>query len=224
MRPPLTVEQVLSWADAHRARTGEWPSARPEPVAGAPGENWKAIDRALGAGHRGLPGGDSLAQLLARERGAAAGRRLPPLTEAKILAWARAHRRRTGRWPTQHSGAVAGAPGETWKRIDTTLRNGTRGLAGGDSLARLLARRLGVRNRTSAPRLTAERILDWADAHFRRTGRWPGAHSGPVREAPGETWRSLNQALVVGRRGLPGGDSLARLLERCRGVPRWHKA
>jgi hypothetical protein len=40
-------------------------------------------------------------------------RRLPPLTDELILAWAGAHKARTGRWPTAASGPVAGAPGET---------------------------------------------------------------------------------------------------------------
>jgi hypothetical protein len=26
--PPLTVAEVLTWADAHRASTGDWPNAR----------------------------------------------------------------------------------------------------------------------------------------------------------------------------------------------------
>jgi hypothetical protein len=40
----------------------------------------------------GLPGGSSLARLLARERGVRNRCGLPPLTEAAILRWARAHR------------------------------------------------------------------------------------------------------------------------------------
>jgi hypothetical protein len=35
-----------------------------------------------------------------------------------------------------------------------------------------------------------------------------------VREAPGLTWHAINLALYKGLRGLPGGDSLARLLVR----------
>jgi hypothetical protein len=35
------------------------------PVAGAPGETWRAIDEALRRGHRGLPGDSSLSWLLA---------------------------------------------------------------------------------------------------------------------------------------------------------------
>jgi hypothetical protein len=130
----------------------------------------------------------------------------PPLTVAQVLAWARAHRRLTGRWPTQHSGEVFGAPGETWKRLDTALRQGSRGLPGGTSLALLLADEAGVRNRASAPPLTAEGILGWADAHFHRTGRWPGAHSGPVAGAPGGV-----EFPQPGAHGRPAGTARGRL-------------
>src|SRR5262249_46304763 len=47
---------------------------------------------------------------------------------------------------------------------------------------------------------------------------WPGAACGAVRDAPGETWAAIDQALGHGRRGLAGRDSLARLLGRCRGA------
>jgi hypothetical protein len=36
----------------------------------------------------------------------------------------------------------------------------------------------------------------------------------PVAEVPGETWKAISAALRSGGRGLPGGDSLARLLRR----------
>jgi hypothetical protein len=65
-KPPLSVEQILAWADAHRARTGRWPTRNSGAVREAPGENWSAVGWALWAGHRGLPGGDSLARLLRR--------------------------------------------------------------------------------------------------------------------------------------------------------------
>src|SRR5206468_3093893 len=39
--------------------------------------------------------------------------------------------------------------------------------------------------------------------------------SGPVAGRAGLTWGTVNSALWDGRRGLPGGDSLARLLRRC---------
>jgi hypothetical protein len=69
-------------------------------------------------------------------------------------------------------------------------------------------------SRRHRPALTVEQILAWADAHHARTGRWPGAHSGPIADAPGETWGKIEGALYDGYRGLPGGDSLAKLLLR----------
>jgi predicted transcriptional regulator len=65
--------------------------------------------------------------------------------------------------------------------------------------------------------LTVPEILAWADAHHQRTGRWPSQTSGPVVGAPGLTWETINKALLLGRHGLPGGDSLARFLRRERG-------
>jgi hypothetical protein len=73
---PLTVEQILVWADAHRVRTGERPTAASGPVMDAPGERWRAIEAALWFGNRGLPGRDSLARLLDRHRRAWEHRRL----------------------------------------------------------------------------------------------------------------------------------------------------
>jgi hypothetical protein len=67
--------------------------------------------------------------------------------------------------------------------------------------------------------LTVEQILRWADSHHLRTGQWPKIDSGPVAERPAELWRKIDNALRLGLRGLPGGLSLPRLLERERGVP-----
>jgi hypothetical protein len=60
--PPLLEERLLSWADAFYQRSGKWPNTDSGPIAEAP------ADSALRAGIRGLPGGSSLFQLLARER------------------------------------------------------------------------------------------------------------------------------------------------------------
>jgi hypothetical protein len=146
-------------------------------------------------------------------------RRHSPLTVAQILAWADRHRRRTLRWPRRDSGPVAGAPGAAWVNVHQALLRDLRGLPGGSSLSRLLAERGGKPPRARAnplkPRagpLTVGQILRWAERHFRSTGRWLSAASGAVTDAPGEHGRALDSALRHGFRGLPGGDSLARLL------------
>jgi hypothetical protein len=112
-QPRLSEEQVAAWAQAHRARTGRWPNVSSGLVEGAPGEAWSAVCAALRQGLRGLPR-DTLPRLLARRFGARNQGDLPRLSERLILRWADAHRAAHGRWPVAGSGAVDGAPGETW--------------------------------------------------------------------------------------------------------------
>jgi hypothetical protein len=213
MLPRLTIEQILAWADAHHQRTSEWPIRSSGSIEEAAGETWAVVNGALVDGHRELPGGSSLAQLLAEHRGVRNCRDLPRLSPEQILAWADACHQRTGEWPTKQSGIVTGAPDERWDLLDVALRQGLRGLPAGLSLARLLARERGTRNRKALPPFTEAQIVAWAEAHRSRTGRWPRGDSGPIAEAPGETWTAVAVALSQGRRGLPGGSSLARLLK-----------
>ncbi len=170
-RPVLTVEQILAWADAHRETTGEWPIEDSGAVCSAPDENWNAISGALLRGGRGLPGGSSLARLLAEHRGARNPQDLPVLTSEQILVWADAHREATGRWPSSLSGPVADGSAETWSRVNMALWHGLRGLPGGSSLARFLSTHRPVRPR----RLSLEKIHTWARATARRpaAGRMP---------------------------------------------------
>jgi hypothetical protein len=219
--PQLSVEQILAWADAYFAAHGRWPGFKSGVVEAAPDETWSGIDRALWIGRRGLPGGTTLVRLLIEHGSRRPSSRTAGLTEEQILAWADAHRTATGRWPNSDSGAVAGTHSETWARVNNALQRGIRGLAGGTSLARLLAEHRGVGNHLTQPKLTEEQILAWADAHHAAHGQWPKATSGPVAAAPGETWSCLNAALWFGHRGLPGdGHSLAQLLAAHRLVQR----
>jgi hypothetical protein len=212
----LTCRQILGWADQHRRRTGAWPRLTSGPIPGTE-ENWLAVNVALQQGHRGLPGNSSLARLLASHRGVRNRGNLPPLSEAQILAWADAHCARAGHWPIMTSGLIPRAGGEKWLAVDAALRHGCRGLPEGSSLAQLLAERRQVRNCQALPALRIDQILAWADAHYQRTARWPLMGSGSIAEAAGETWLAVDAALRTGRRGLPGGSSLARLLETERG-------
>src|SRR5205085_3010793 len=113
----------------------------------------------------------------------------------------------TGQWPRADSGVIAEADFDTWSAVNQALRVGVRGLPGGSSLARLLEEQRGVRNRKHLAPLTVRRILQWAEAHYRRSGRWPNSQSGSIPEAPGETWRRVDGALRNGARGHRGGSS-----------------
>ncbi|HLJ97231.1 MAG TPA: hypothetical protein VKU02_28990 [Gemmataceae bacterium] len=215
--PPLSEKQILRWADEHHKRTGSWPKDHSGLIPGSGREKWSSIDSALRAGSRGLPGRSSLAKLLAAHRGVRNHKQLPPLTEAQILAWADDFHARTGIWPTSHSGPILRAPGETWTGVEMALRNGLRGMVGNSSLALLLAQGRGVRNVWGRPKLSIKQILAWADAFHARMGSWPNVESGPISEAPGETWAAVNHALKRGSRGLPASSSLAEVLASQRG-------
>ena len=197
-------------------RTGRWPARWSGPVIGIGGETWYGIDSALKSGRRGLPGGSSLA-VLAGHRGLRNPADVPRLSVRQVLEWVEEPRERTGRWPTTTSGPIHSAPGETWLAVDRSLRVGSRGLRGGSSLSRLLAEKRGVRNHRDLPRLTVRTVLAWADRHFARNGRWPVVKAGAVEGVLGQTWSAVDAALTLGLQGLPGGDSLARLLARHRG-------
>jgi hypothetical protein len=137
------------------------------------------------------------------------------LTITAILDWADAHKARTGAWPRLTDSKTELAHGYTWRIIDSALRHGQHGLAGGDSLARLLRRTRGVRSHQSRrAQLTEEKILRWARVHRERTGVWPRQSDGAVDGVPGETWSALDRALNGGYRDLAGGTSLRILLAR----------
>lgn len=212
--PQLSIQQILAWADTLHRRTGKWPRTTDGKVWGAPGEKWRNINMALRQGSRGLPRGSSLARLLAEHRGVRNRKGLPWLTVHQILTWADAHQRRTGKWPTRHSGPINEAPGETWLGVQSALDHGARGLPGGSSLARLLAKYRRVRNRKNLRNLTYTQVVTWAKAYLARLQRWPTYNAGPLVEEPGETWAGVDAALRDGYRGFPGGSSLYRLLKR----------
>jgi hypothetical protein len=146
--PPLSEEQILVWADAYHARTGRWPRQEngAEAIPGSRDETWLNVENALKGGWRGMPGGSSLAQLLADRRGVRNVGKLPRLAVKQILAWADAHHQRFGRWPEcRGPEQVIEDTDERWANIDQALRKGLRGLPGGSSLSRLLSRHRGVR-------------------------------------------------------------------------------
>jgi hypothetical protein len=61
--------------------------------------------------------------------------------------------------------------------------------------------------------LTCEFILCRISEHVNRNGSFPCVMSGDVLGGfPGDTWSGYNMALTAGRRGLPGGSSLAKLM------------
>ena len=207
-KPALTDELILEWADAYKVRTGKWPGINSGEVTDAAGETWSGLNQSLHKGLRGFPGGSSLAILLGHARGVPNPKSMSPLTENKIIRWARNHYKINGVWPTVASGDIQDRPGENWRSIDRCLRRGLRKLAGGSSLPILLKIRLDLPLWRKRRPLTEAQIWTWAKSQFRKTGEWPTPQSGSVLVEPTERWRNIDLALTLGRRGLPGGSSL----------------
>lgn len=220
-KPGLTVSQVLVWADDFHRRTGHWPNRSSGRIP-LKNETWSAINQALNKGCRGFLAGSSLAKLLCLHRGVRNRSNLPDLKEREIVQWAKVHFQRTGEWPTLNSGGIHGLPGDTWYAVNAALFKGSRGLPGGSSLARLLARRGLKRHPDHPPVLTVKQILKWADDFHARHGKWPMINSGPVDASPKDNWKGINASLRDGKRGLTGASSLANLLLLHRGVRNLH--
>jgi hypothetical protein len=110
---PYTPRQILGWIDDWHERTGSWPKRDSGVIPGSLGETWNKVSTALRVGLRGLPGGSSLARFLEERRGVRNEKHLPPYTVAGIVGWARHHHRVHGRWPTEQSGPILAAAGET---------------------------------------------------------------------------------------------------------------
>jgi len=139
-----------------------------------------------------------------------------PLAREQILAWADAHFRRTGKWPTKGSGRIPGTR-ETWYKIDTALSFGFRGHPGGTKLTDLLAAERGVRHRNKPPALNQTTIRSWIETWHARTGEWPNCRSGAIPESGGETWAAVANAFTRGNRGLAPGLTLERFVVGVRG-------
>lgn len=215
---PLTIHQILIWADDYRARHGTWPRANCGRIPSTDGTTWCAVDSALRTGGRGLRLRSSLSKLLAARRNVRHRRALPRLKLGLILTWGDAYFKAHGRWPDAASGPIPDSGGESWRTVADALERGERGLAKKTTLAQLFAQHRGRRNHMALAPLRIDEILGWADRHSRKTGRWPKHNSGPVTAAAGETWSAVNMALAQGLRGLPGGSSLIQLLIQHRGL------
>jgi hypothetical protein len=218
-RPDLTVEQILTWCDAFRDRVGHWPTPA-DRGRGLPDTTWCpghvpeerspwSVPRLL-AGPTAVPTPGAAASPLP----------LPTHPDADPLGGGRASRPHRG---LAHSGFRPDhrrAPGVVVEGESRAAR-GASGLARRQLAAPTAPGSTGVRTIAALPRLQSQEILFWAEAHHDRTRAWPTRMSGPIPEAPGENWHAVDSALKSGGRGLPGGDSLSRLLDRrCRTPPR----
>ncbi len=214
-RPPLTVEQILKWADRHKAQTGKWPRYHSGKIDGTD-LTWMAVGYSILYAKPNLPHGLTLPLLLQKYRGVHNRRLQPALTITRILRWADDFRRATGTWPIATSGRISGTT-DSWNSIDSALRTARRGISRKTSLARLLFRYRGVENIADKAPLKTKEILKWAKSFHRKYGRWPSVKAKPVRGQK-SSWASIDHCMRSGLRGCQPGGSLASFLESHVGV------
>lgn len=221
---PLSEDYIAEKAAAFCSRNGSYPkcTSRSIVIDGHPGDTWKCYDKALRRGGRGLPGGSSLPKLLKDRFGERNISNLHSLDESFVVDRVAEYFQANGKYPRfdDRSQVLNGHPGDTWKRYDSALRNGRRGLPGGSSVADLLERHFGVCNPMNMPELDERFIVDRLIQHKSEFGSLPIAKSNTqvLGGYPCDTWKGYNSALVLGCRGLPGGSSLSKLMQTQFGV------
>jgi hypothetical protein len=139
---------------------------------------------------------------------------LPRLSEDKIFKHILSWKKETKEFPSSKSKEMVPGTVDSWRSFDVALVHGLRGLSGGSSLVKLMEK-AGRKNIGNQPRLSEDTIVRLARAWKRsHEGRRPGRHTSGTIPGTGDGWMSMENALVKGLRGLPGGSSLAKLLDK----------
>jgi hypothetical protein len=140
-RSPFKIKEIITWGNAHYVRHGAWPTKRSGAIPDSGGLTWLIVSESLRQRKRIPEDCRKLEGLFARRRLNRAVRRPADLTIAQILNWADDHFAAKGRWPSARSRGLHGPhnlPRLSWRIIDDALRQGLRGLPGGQSLDQVL--------------------------------------------------------------------------------------
>jgi hypothetical protein len=148
------------------------------------------------------------------------------LSTPMIIDWIRQYLACHGKKPKQTSGVIEFAGSEykniTWSAINAVLWKGGRGLPGGSSLAQLVEKEFGIKNRANIPLLTENKICEWIQQFIDKYKRKPIIADGVIEfaldEYAGETWGKINDSLMNGMRGMPKGSSLTKIIEKQFGI------
>ena len=206
---------MLAWADAHHARTGRWPTV-------SSGKVYERTARELATdrqrAHARIP---RVPRRLVAATAVIRGSAEPNLVDnARGSQFARSSNGQTTTMFATGPGRTAARAlfraqvGVTWATVNKSLRKSEWLPREQRRLDRLLAKR-----RMPSRRSTADGSDDRSDSEM---GRHLLRRQGPMaeqrslvalRNAPGLSWRIIDDALRHGLRGLPGGMSLAQVLE-----------
>ena len=138
-----------------------------------------------------------------------ASKYLGSLTNEKVAKAIKLFHSENGFYPTPSSGEASKYFGDqtSWMAIDAALKKGFRGLPGGSTLVKEVAK--------SSVKISfsTQLIADAMEAYHKEHGKHPVQGSGDASKYFGfkTTWAAVNESLRCGYRGLPGGSSLAML-------------
>ncbi len=224
----LSEDLIFSWITQFMTKHGRKPSPKKDGVIefateAYQGETWVSISAALRNGGRGLSGGTSLSSFIENRLAVKKQKcNSVSLSEDLICFWIKQFIVKYGKKPTQQSGIIEFADGayegDSWLCVSAALRNGGRGLPKGSSLSQLIEKRFGLKRQEYGPRLTEESILDLIKKYIAKYDRKPNCKTGLVEGHENLTWSALNRRLEIGDKTLPGGSSLAKLIEKELGI------
>jgi hypothetical protein len=204
---PVTISKILEVADVWYERYESWPKKSSGLISSQENLTWNTINNQLKRTEIG-----SLVNLLFLERDVRHHLKRNKLTIYQIIEWAKDHFEKTNEWPTYKSGKVLAEPSEKWSSIRSNLVHGGRGLPKGLSIEKVLFDELGVIGVRSGKQLTEQRVHSLALMHYEKIGSYPTESSDWILEGK-DSWPAISFALNYGFRGLPGGSSLAKLLQ-----------
>jgi len=207
--PLMLLDEILNHADLWFKEYKKWPKKGSGPVGKDTELTWNDVNNQC----KRREHNSSLANLLLEKRQVRHHLAEKNLSIELIILWAEHHHQETNSWPTYKSGAVLAEPSENWSAIRSNLVAGGRGLPSGLSIEKVLFNELGIVGVRAGKNLTEDLIIKLAKAHFISNDVYPNENSEWVLGGK-DSWAAISAALRDGLRGLPGGASLAQLLDK----------
>jgi hypothetical protein len=196
----MLIAAIIKYRDANGGRNPSVMSGDATPHFGSK-MTWAAVNQRLEKGWPGFSGGSSLAKFLV-EHGFGRGLTVE-IVKAAIVKYRNAN---GGRNPTVTSGDATPYVGNTvtWRGVNSSLREGCRGLPGGSSLARFLVEHGFDEDK---PDITDAELETACRAFHTEHGTYPKVDSGDCSRYFGwaegtDTWRNVNACIRNGIRGL----------------------
>jgi len=208
----LSSETIVEWIKLFHDKYGEYPKFNDSRRIPEMDLSWCAIDASLKRGQNGLPGGDSVANMIYRYFGKKNIKNLHNLYIDEIVDWMILFEKEYGKYPTQQDNRVIKEMGEeTWKSINSSLLAGRRGLEK-SSLGKIKEKYFDVKNQKNLPKLSISQIIEWTTLFIKEFQCYPTRKDKRIiPEMKNETWSIIDTALEEGLRGLPK-SSLADFL------------